>query len=446
MSTHDAFYELPDSLVAFILSKTPLKDAVKSSILSKRWRFLYTQMPQLTFTPRDIFGPACFSRYPLLRPSVEQIISNILVLHSGNLEAFHLHGTMSDFIHRREFSHDSVCKWVRYASWCKVKHLTLFDRKTHDALKELLPPALFSCTHLIRKGQIARLRNYFLTSFPINFVGFPHLITCELRGVQLTDGSLVSLISLWPLLQKFETIGHAGLDNAVIFSSTIEHLNIDSVKSLSVNCPKLKILSGYMIENLSVNGVRFYELSFAISNVEMHCGGTLRKLTMCFSQEQRNNPGVISASRFLHIMGNFQSLKTLVILTSNPFEREPDMDVYLFNLLHKLPNLQELSISDLFVQELARDPIPVCLTPPHLHLKKVRVGICGFDLDNKEVAVISCLLQSMPSLELLEIQLPDVYDDDDGQIFIDDSQRLKLLKDILYMRRASLLATIVVLD
>ncbi|XP_059066519.1 putative FBD-associated F-box protein At5g38570 [Cryptomeria japonica] len=331
MSTHDAFYELPDSLVAFILSKTPLKDAVKSSILSKRWRFLYTQMPQLTFTPRDIFGPACFSRYPLLRPSVEQIISNILVLHSGNLEAFHLHGTMSDFIHRREFSHDSVCKWV-------------------------------------------------------------------------------------------------------------------SVKSLSVNCPKLKILSGYMIENLSVNGVRFYELSFAISNVEMHCGGTLRKLTMCFSQEQRNNPGVISASRFLHIMGNFQSLKTLVILTSNPFEREPDMDVYLFNLLHKLPNLQELSISDLFVQELARDPIPVCLTPPHLHLKKVRVGICGFDLDNKEVAVISCLLQSMPSLELLEIQLPDVYDDDDGQIFIDDSQRLKLLKDILYMRRASLLATIVVLD
>ncbi|GLJ07208.1 hypothetical protein SUGI_0061620 [Cryptomeria japonica] len=442
MSTHDAFYTLPDSLVAFILSKMPIKDAVKSSILSKRWRFLYTQMPQLTFTPHDIFGPTCSSRYPLIRPSVEQIISNILVLHSGNLEAFHLHGTRFDFINRREFSHDSVCKWVRYASWCNVKHLTLFDCNTHDALKEMLPPALFSCTHLVT----LRLRNYFLTSFPINFIGFPHLITCELRDVQLTDGFLVSLISLCPLLQKLEAIRHAGLDNAAIFSSTIEHLYLESVKSLSVNCPKLKILSGYRIENLSVNGVRFYELSFAISNVEMHCGGTLRKLTMCFSQGQRNNPGIISASRFLHIMGNFQSLKTLVIHMSNPFEREPDMDVYVFNLLHKLPNLQELSISGLFVQELARDPIPVCLTPPHLYLKKVRIGLCGFDLDNKEVAVISCLLQSMPSLELLEIQLPDVYDDDDGQIFIDDGQCLKLLKDILYMRRASLLARIVVLD
>ncbi|GLJ36508.1 hypothetical protein SUGI_0733420 [Cryptomeria japonica] len=92
-------------------------------------------------------------------------------------------------------------------------------------------------------------------------------------------------------MQKLEIIGYAGLGNATIVSSTIEHLRIESLKSLFVNCPKLKILSGYMIEDLSVNGVRFYELSYAIFYLEMHCGGTLRELKMDYSQG--HSPGVV---------------------------------------------------------------------------------------------------------------------------------------------------------
>ncbi|GLJ07199.1 hypothetical protein SUGI_0061400 [Cryptomeria japonica] len=344
-------------------------------------------MPELTFSPNLVLGLSCSSLDQLLISSVENIISNILLLHSGNLEAFHLHSTWLDHTQQRHFSRQNVCKWVRYD----------------------------------------------LTSFPINFVGFPHLITCHLRNVQLTDESLVSLISRCPLLQKLEIIGYAGLGNVKIFSSTIEHLSIENVKSLSVNCPKLKILKGYMIEDSSVNGVRFYELSYAVCYLEMHCGGTLRMLNMDFSLGY--SPGVVSASRFLHIMGNFRTLKGLAIYLGRPFERGAEMDVPLLNLLHMLPNLQWLRIGGSFVQELARDPIPVCLTSPHVDLKRIQVEVLEFD--DKEIAIISCLLQSMPFLERMEIQLPDEYD---------EVQCMYFFKDILYLRRASLLARITIRD
>ncbi|GLJ07195.1 hypothetical protein SUGI_0061250 [Cryptomeria japonica] len=407
MAAHDAFYALPDSLLSFILSKIPIKDAVKFSILSKRWRFLYTQMPELTFSPDLVLGPDCPSLNPLLVSSAENIISNILLLHSQNLEAFHLHNTGFDHSQPR-FSHENVCKWVRYASSCNVQHLTLSDHyvpalfdESHSALKETPPPALFSCLRLVT----LYLRHYILTSIPIDFVGFPHLISCRLEDVQLTDESLISLISLCPLLQKIERRRNDWLGNIEIFSPTIEHLSLHRIKSLSIKCPKLKILCGSMFEDLSVNGVRFYELSSAVFYVEMDCGSTLRQFFMEFSRG--HSPG--TRSRFLDIVGNIQRLKGLVIYLGDPFEREAEMDVPLLNLFHMLPNLQLLHMMGTFVQELAREPVPVCLTSPHLNLKKIRVQVLEFD--DKEIAIISCLLQSTPFLERIEIQLPEEYEE-----------------------------------
>ncbi|XP_057821064.1 uncharacterized protein LOC131033713 isoform X2 [Cryptomeria japonica] len=406
-------------------------------------------MPQLTFDQLT-FDPYemsfCTSLNPLLISRVENIISNILLLHSRNLEGFHLHNNNT----RVNFNRENVCKWVRYASRYNVQHLTLYDHTTFPIdLIEIPPPALFSCSHLITLN----LGNYDLTSFPIDFVGFPHLLTCHLQYVQLTDESLVSFISLCPRLQKLEIRRDSELGNVVIFSSTIEHLRLERVKSLSLNCPLLRTLSGVLIEDLSVNGVVLpYELSHGTFHLEMDCGGTLRVLNMDWSPAMRI--GHLSPSRFLHIVDNFQSLKKLVIHLSNRwvFRKEAGMDVPLLDLLHRLPNLHTLSMLGFFLQEVARDPIPDCLTPPHVNLKKICVDI--HDFDHKEVAVISCLLQSMPSLQTLEIQLPEKLDESEIPDILDESesvydyegQCLKLLKDIMYMRRASSLARIIILD
>ena len=76
------------------------------------------------------------------------------------------------------------------------------------------------------------------------------------------------------------------------------------------------------------------------------------------------------------------------------------------------------------MQEMA---IPVFLTPPHLNLKKISIDI--FEFGHKEVEIISCLLQSMPSLEILEIQQSyeddEEYDEDHFLIFLENIRFLK---------------------
>ncbi|GLJ07196.1 hypothetical protein SUGI_0061280 [Cryptomeria japonica] len=332
----------------------PIKDAVKSSVLSKRWRFLYTQMSDLTFSPTLVLGPDSPSLNSLLVSRLENIISNILLLHSHNLEAFHLHNNGFDHNQRR-FSRENVCKWVRHASRCNIQHLTLSDHHVPAlfceccrALKETPPPALFSCSRLVT----LYLYDYSLTSIPDNFDGFPCLITCRLKNVRLTDESLVSFISLCPLLQKLEITADDLLGS----------------------------------------------MSFLLSS------------------------GILK-----------WTMEELVIYLGDI--REIKMDAPLLNLFHMLPNLQRLHIMGSFLLECARDPIPDCLAFPHVNLKKIRVEVLEFD--SKEIAAISCLLQSMPSLETMEIRLPD--EDDEGRC-------MNFFKDILYLRRASLLARIIVLE
>lgn len=83
-------FALPDPLLGLILSKIPIREAVRCSVLSKRWRFVYAQIPQLTLSPILLVSNIDPYPYPLLVATVEKIISNLLLLHSPDIEAFHL--------------------------------------------------------------------------------------------------------------------------------------------------------------------------------------------------------------------------------------------------------------------------------------------------------------------------------------------------------------------
>ena len=47
----DRLSALPDCLLSLILSKLSIRDAIKCSVLSTRWRFLYTEMLDLILSP-----------------------------------------------------------------------------------------------------------------------------------------------------------------------------------------------------------------------------------------------------------------------------------------------------------------------------------------------------------------------------------------------------------
>jgi hypothetical protein len=105
------------------------------------------EMPELTSTD------------PLVISGVEDIISNMLLQHSRDLEGFHVES------HRIHFSPENLDKWVEYASHQNVQNLYFSDHTTNPRYVEEDIPHVFSCLH------------YILTSLPINFVGFRYLIS-----------------------------------------------------------------------------------------------------------------------------------------------------------------------------------------------------------------------------------------------------------------------------
>eukprot|EP00253_Pinus_taeda_P022842 PITA_22842 len=419
--TSDMISLLPDDLLCPILSRIPVKEAIRCSILSKRWRFLYTQIFQITLSPYLLLGPV--TPDPLSIAKVENIISNILLLHSLDLEAFHLSNDISEWdngIDRQwRFNRPSISKWVQYAARKNVQRLTLRD----SPVSEIPPPALFSCNFLTE----LTLFHYNLSHLPTDFSGFSHLITCTLHNIEITDDSLACFISLCPLLQNLKLRRCKGLWKPVISAPSVIHLDVDyGMEILTVNYPKLITMEAFMIKDLRVNGVLLHEFSYAVSHLKMQQPGTnLIKLSMELCQTEPND---FSAERFLGIVGSFKTLKELEICiwSSLKLERGKEMLVPFYKLLQRLPNLEGLEIRGTCIRELVRDQAPA-----HLSSLLVNLQILGVDLvelDENEIAVLGCLLQSTPALKIMDFSLPEEYW---------ETQYTKFLERILEFRRAS---------
>ncbi|KAK4342372.1 hypothetical protein RND71_038188 [Anisodus tanguticus] len=99
----DYFSQLPDDVLSSILASLTLTDAVKTSILSRRWKHLFAFIgPTLKFTCLDMFGiHSCnHSCFPYYQHKFLKGVNQLLQLYSGRKVA---HVEMS-FCFGREFS------------------------------------------------------------------------------------------------------------------------------------------------------------------------------------------------------------------------------------------------------------------------------------------------------------------------------------------------------
>eukprot|EP00253_Pinus_taeda_P035108 PITA_35108 len=426
----DKFSTLPDAILCSILSKIPVKEAIRSSLLSKRWRFLYTQMPQLILSPHLLLGP--LHPDPLSIATVENIISKILLLHSSDLEVFYLSidvypsARICNIDTQWRFTRDSVYKWVRCAAWRNVQHLTLCDSPE----REIPPPALFSCTRLVT----LTLYNYILSPLPTHFYGFNHLTTCNFNYMELTDQSLAHFVSHCPLLQNFSLHKCVGLQQPTISAPNITDLEVsDSVEALTVNCPKLNTLKAYLIKDLRVNGILFHEISCSIWELNMQGGSNLIGLKVESFSKGYN----ISAERFIDIIGSFKLLKLLVVFVGPLLKSEKEMDISLLSVFDRLPHLEQLYMGENFLSELANHAISLSLNSPLSNLRKIRVYIHLDGTSDREISVLGCLLQNTPALQVMELQLTDDADSESPMY-------PWFLEKVLYLNRASKQARIVV--
>ncbi|XP_045789589.1 F-box/FBD/LRR-repeat protein At1g13570-like isoform X1 [Trifolium pratense] len=184
----DRISDLPGNVIDGILKHLNIPDIVSTSILSRKWRYMWMSVPELEFCYE------CFSRFEDLDdpgPEISRIITEVLFLHNGLIYKFTLD---IPFTIKTEY----LNKWILFLSRKGIKDLEL---RNYARIDNKMPSHIFSCQELTH----FRLSGFKL-SVPPNFCGFKQLLDLCLDLNTYEFGALENFISCCPLLEKLSMI------------------------------------------------------------------------------------------------------------------------------------------------------------------------------------------------------------------------------------------------
>ncbi|XP_057981082.1 F-box/FBD/LRR-repeat protein At3g52680-like [Malania oleifera] len=210
---------LTDPLLVYILSFLPTKDAVRTSILSKRWECLWMSVPDLYFKedplPSRNFEDEVLERAREKRVGFMDFVERVLLLHDlPTIESFSLTVTV---IHEW----GRISAWVSAAVRRKVQVLELTLKRVGDSF--VLPSCIFTCESL--EGLTLNVPTYF--EFP-HSTRFSNLKILTLAHVTFPDDdTLKQIFVVCPVLEELSLIC----------------CNFEHVKAVCINGPKLRRLT-----------------------------------------------------------------------------------------------------------------------------------------------------------------------------------------------------------
>ncbi|KAL8142274.1 hypothetical protein V2J09_015306 [Rumex salicifolius] len=205
-SAPDLLSDLPLSIVESILTLLPIRDAIRTSILSSKWRYRWASLPQLVFDESCV-NPS--SEKAIAENNLKNFITHVLLLHTGPIHKFKL---STSYL---QSCPSDIDQWLLFLSRNDIRELCLDLGETHWFH---MPSCIFSCkklTHL----ELFRCE---LDPSP-TFKGFVSLKTLILQDVLVPSDAIESLFANCPLLENFTW-------------SYFESLEI------SINAPNLKSL------------------------------------------------------------------------------------------------------------------------------------------------------------------------------------------------------------
>ncbi|KAF5184069.1 Fbd-associated f-box protein [Thalictrum thalictroides] len=243
----DLISQLPDNILDSILSLLPLKNAIRTSILSKRWRNLWKS--SFSYATHLDFGKD-FSK----AQTRGQFVSNVnryLELHNSNkIDEFRL------LFHPGEQYKANLNIWIEFAILRGVKNLDLVFCNDEDKEYIQLPDSLFGCNSLMH------LRASHIEFNPTTeFSGFSSLVTLRLDQVSIADDVLEKIISTCPVLSHLFLRLCFNLESIKISGSDLQlkslSLIVTGAYKLDIFAPNLKslhfcgdILDEYVFRNV----------------------------------------------------------------------------------------------------------------------------------------------------------------------------------------------------
>lgn len=218
----DRISGLPNAVLCHILSSLQTKHAVRTGILSKRWKNIWVSVPNLNFNDRDFKDSATFFTF------VERVLC---FRDSSHIQKCHLHCS-------RDEDHSRIYGWMLTAIRRNVVELDLRVEPHGGQIFEL-PKSLFVCKTL----TVLKLMSPFITNTPASGC-FPNL-KCLLVTVHLPqyNDSMLKLFTKCPVLEELTIQGC---------------LQADIVLNVNIWAPRLKILRLNFGSNSDCDAYNFF--------------------------------------------------------------------------------------------------------------------------------------------------------------------------------------------
>ncbi|GMP83053.1 hypothetical protein CsSME_00037118 [Camellia sinensis var. sinensis] len=180
----DLISDLPQSIIETILTKLPIRDAVRTCSLSSKWRYKWASLTQLVFD--DKCATLCNDK-GAVEDSLAKFITRFLFLHDGPIHKFSLSSAYLQ-------SSPDIDQWLLFLSRNDIKQLIL---ELGEGEWFRAPSCLFSCRRLTRL-ELIRCE----LDPPPTFKGFLCLKYLNLQQVLIAPDVVESLISSCPLLES----------------------------------------------------------------------------------------------------------------------------------------------------------------------------------------------------------------------------------------------------
>ncbi|KAJ9167541.1 hypothetical protein P3X46_022185 [Hevea brasiliensis] len=401
-SVSDSISELPNDIINQILMRLPQKDAVRTCILSTKWRYKWLAVPQLVFD-----YPSNYKLSPTEKNKLATAIYQALLLHHGHLIKFSFSVTDLDHKNSSDMNH-----WLHFLS---KKGIEDFCLRIWTGEHHKLPYHFYSFQNL-------RILNLYNCVFkpPNTFRGFDKLVSLELRNVVFAPERFGIFVSNCPFLEKL----------------TLE--NCPHFFCLRLSSPILKYLS--FLVSISLNGMaeiakyfkdkktsNLIEMASSIPAIEELAVENYFLKFLAMGGVQNRLTKTLQHLRILHLSGIC-------------FEKIEEVSCALC-LIRSSPNLEKLTI-----KALRETNVVMKAVVEHLRVE----DFLDCSLDQLRVAKMQLISGVRPELEFMKFLLATSTRLEkfeilpiQGKSFNCGFQRLK---ELIRFRRASAKAEIIYLD
>ncbi|XP_056159994.1 putative F-box/LRR-repeat protein At3g18150 isoform X1 [Syzygium oleosum] len=205
-SPGDLITAMPDAVIHHIFSFLPLRDVVKTSVLSKRWQSTWTTTTQLVLD--DLRPRHRDPYYPDFPSLVDSVLSRCT---SPAVKRFHITIFKCDEAYRPKLD-----LWLRFAEERRVEDLCLCLHQLRVYYK--LPRFLYCLSRLVRlevRGCCFSLGTD---------VRWPCLKVLSIRNAEMSDDILEGIVRGSPVLESLALHDCGGVKNIVIDSTSVKEL------------------------------------------------------------------------------------------------------------------------------------------------------------------------------------------------------------------------------